>query len=127
MLPGASAYVCLAETATSRLRVKTFAIGVAVNSLFGVFWSFILPYLFNPDRANLGGKLGFVFGGLCFPTIAFIWWYQPETRLRSYEELDEMFMAKVPARHFEGYVTESQRRGEVAREVENAAGGDEKV
>lgn len=62
---GASAYVVLAETATSRLRVKTFAIGVAVNSVFGVFWTFVLPYLFNPDRANLEGKLGFVFGGLC--------------------------------------------------------------
>ncbi|KAH7041567.1 putative maltose permease [Microdochium trichocladiopsis] len=124
---GASAYVCLAETATSRLRVKTFAIGVAVNSLFGVFWSFVLPYLFNPDRANLGGKLGFVFGGLCFPTILFIWWYQPETRLRSYEELDEMFMKQVPARKFRGYVTESQRRGETARAVENAAAAEEKV
>ncbi|KXJ88807.1 putative maltose permease [Microdochium bolleyi] len=124
---GASAYVCLAETATSRLRVKTFAIGVAVNSLFGIFWSFVLPYLFNPDRGNLGGKLGFVFGALCFPTIAFIWWYQPETRLRSYEELDELFMNKVPARRFSEYVTESQRRGETARRVEDAAGASEKV
>lgn len=105
---GATAYTCLTETATARLRVKTFSIGVAVNSLFGVFWSFVLPYLFNPDKANLGGKLGFIFGGLCFPCIAFIWWYQPETRHRSYEELDEMFMKRVPARHFKSYKTDAQ-------------------
>ncbi|CAI4217875.1 unnamed protein product [Parascedosporium putredinis] len=84
---GATAYTCLTETATARLRVKTFSIGVA---------------------ANLGGKLGFIFGGLCFPCIAFIWWYQPETRHRSYEELDEMFMKRVPARHFKSYKTDAQ-------------------
>ncbi|KAH8897646.1 putative maltose permease [Thozetella sp. PMI_491] len=118
---GATAYTVLTETATSRLRVKTFAIGVAVNSLFGVFWSFVLPYLFNPDKANLGGRLGFVFGGLCFPCIAFIWWYQPETRLRSYEELDEMFMKKVPARHFKTYRTEIQDRDEAAKTLDISA------
>lgn len=119
---GASAYVVLAETATSRLRVKTFAIGVAVNSVFGVFWSFVLPYLFNPDRANLGGKLGFVFGGLCFPTVVFIWWFLPETKGRSYEELDELFMRKVSARGFAGYVTDVQKRGEMARNIEVVEG-----
>jgi len=119
---GASAYVVLAETATSRLRVKTFAIGVAVNSVFGVFWSFVLPYLFNPDRANLGGKLGFVFGGLCFPTVIFIWWFLPETKGRSYEELDELFMQKISARAFAGHVTESQKRAEAARDLDGVNG-----
>ena len=78
-------------------------------------WSFVLPYLFNPDKANLGGKLGFVFGALCFPCIAFLWWYQPETRGRSYEELDEMFMKRVPARQFGTYVTETEQRSREAK------------
>ncbi|KAL4798108.1 general substrate transporter [Aspergillus venezuelensis] len=111
---GATAYTCLTETATSRLRVKTIAIGLASANSISVMWSFVLPYLFNPDRANLGGKLGFIFGGLCFPSIAFIWWYQPETRGRSYEELDEMFVKKVPARQFKGYKTETETLGVVA-------------
>jgi SP family general alpha glucoside:H+ symporter-like MFS transporter len=103
---GATAFTCLTETATSRLRVKTIAIGIAVQNCISVMWNFVLPYLFNPDKANLGGKVGFIFGGLCFPCIAFLWWYQPETRGRSYEELDEMFMKKIPARHFKSYRTE---------------------
>ncbi|RDW70627.1 uncharacterized protein DSM5745_08138 [Aspergillus mulundensis] len=108
---GATAYTCLTKTATSRLRVKTIAIGLAAANSIGVMWAFVLPYLFNPDRANLGGKLGFIFGGLCFPSIAFIWWYQPETRGRSYEELDEMFVKKVPARKFGEYRTEAETLG----------------
>ena len=115
---GATAFTCLTETATSRLRVKTIAIGIAVQNCFGVMWSFVLPYLFNPDKANLGGKVGFIFGGLCFPCIAFLWWYQPETRGRSYEELDEMFMKKVPPRRFKTYRTEVEAKsGEVKRRM----------
>lgn len=108
---GATAYTLLTEVATARLRVKTIAIGLAVQSCFSLMWSFVLPYMFNPDRANLGGKVGFVFGGLSIPCIIFLWWYQPETAGRSYEELDEMFMKKVPARKFKSYVTEAEQRG----------------
>lgn len=71
-------------------------------------WAFTLPYIFNPDEANLGGKVGFIFGGLCVPCIAFLFWFQPETKGRSYEELDEMFMKRIPARQFGGYVTDVQ-------------------
>ncbi|KAI5459681.1 putative maltose permease [Mariannaea sp. PMI_226] len=112
---GATAYTCLTEVATSRLRIKTIAIGLAVANSIGVMWSFVLPYMFNPDKANLGGKVGFIFGGLCFPCIIFLWFYQPETMNRSYEELDEMFMKKVPARHFKTYRTEAEERNQVAR------------
>lgn len=112
---GATAYTLLTEVATARLRAKTIAIGIAFQSCWGIMWSFVLPYLFNPDKANLGGKLGFIFGGLSFPCIAFLWWYQPETRNRSYEELDEMFMKHVPARKFDTYVTDVQTRGEEAQ------------
>ena len=108
---GATAYTLLTEVATARLRVKTIAIGLAVQSCFGLMWSFVLPYLFNPDKANLGGKVGFIFGGLSVPCIIFLWWYQPETAGRSYEELDEMFMKKVPARSFKNYKTEAESRG----------------
>jgi hypothetical protein len=109
---GATAWTCLTETATSRLRAKTVAIGVSFQSCWSVMWSFVLPYLFNPDKANLGGKVGFIFGGLSFFCIAFLWWYQPETKGRTYEELDEMFMKKVPARQFATYVTEAQTKGQ---------------
>ena len=109
---GATAFTVLTEVSTSRLRAKTIGIGLAAQGCLNIFWSFTLPYLFNPDKANLGGKLGFIFGGLCFPCIAFLWWYHPETKGRSYEELDEMFMKKIPARKFRTYVTDTQSKSE---------------
>jgi hypothetical protein len=60
---GATAYTILCETSTSRLRIKTIAIGFALQNALNTMWSFVLPYLFNPDQLNLGGKLGFIFGG----------------------------------------------------------------
>jgi hypothetical protein len=113
---GATAYTYLTEVATARLRAKTVAIGLAAQSCFGILWSFVLPYLFNPDKADLGGKVGFIFGGLAIPCFVFLWWYQPETARRSYDELDEMFMKKVPARAFARYQTEARaRRQQLAR------------
>lgn len=113
---GAAAFTVLTEVSTSRLRAKTIAIGLATQGCFNILWSFVLPYLFNPDKANLGGKVGFIFGGLCFPCIAFLWWYLPETRGRSYEELDEMFTKRIPARMFKSYTTEAEvKSAEVQR------------
>jgi SP family general alpha glucoside:H+ symporter-like MFS transporter len=40
----------------------------------------------------------------------YLYFYQPETAGRSYEELDAMFTAKVPARKFKAYITEVNMR-----------------
>jgi hypothetical protein len=74
--------------------------------------------LFNPDQANLGGRLGFIFGGLSFLCLVYLWFYQPETAGRTYEELDEMFMKGVPARNFKAYQTDAQATGEAVKEKE---------
>jgi len=84
---GATAYTCLTETAAPRLRVKTVSIGLIVAWAIQVFWSFVMPFLFNPNEANLGGKVGFIFGGLSIPCVVILWIYQPETKGRSYEEV----------------------------------------
>jgi SP family general alpha glucoside:H+ symporter-like MFS transporter len=115
---GATAYTILCETSTSRLRVKTIAIGLALQNCINTMWSFTLPYLFNPDKLNLGGRLGFIFGGLAVICLVYLWFYQPETAGRTYEELDEMFYKKVPARKFSTYRTDAQALGEAVKEKE---------
>lgn len=61
----------------------------------------------GPDKLNLGGRLGFIFGGLSFLCLIYLWFYQPETVGRTYEELDEMFLKNTPARKFETYQTDA--------------------
>ncbi|KEF51323.1 uncharacterized protein A1O9_12673 [Exophiala aquamarina CBS 119918] len=56
------------------------------NTLFG----FVLPYLFNPEKANLEAKLTFIFGAASISCTIYIWICQPECSNLSYEELDEL-------------------------------------
>lgn len=66
-------------------------------------WGFVLPYLFNPNKANLGAKVAFIFGGLSVLCLIYLWFCQPETTGLSYEELDELFINRVPTRRFQHY------------------------
>ncbi|PLB45056.1 MFS general substrate transporter [Aspergillus steynii IBT 23096] len=121
---GSTAFTLLAETATSRLRVKSIAISVALQNGLFTMWAFVIPFIFNPDKANLGAKTAFIFGGISVLCIVYVWFYQPETAGRSYAELDEMFMKRVPARKFKTYKTEVEVRDEAVLEKNN--GVDEK-
>lgn len=51
----------------------------------------------------------------------YTYFYHPETKGRSYEELDEMFSAGVSARKFGSYETTARRRG--AEVKEDVVGG----
>jgi hypothetical protein len=64
-------------------------------------WGFVLPYLFNPDKANLGAKVTFIFGALSVLSIVYLWFYQPESAGLSYERLDELFIGRVKAKMFQ--------------------------
>ncbi|RDW73244.1 hypothetical protein BP6252_07151 [Coleophoma cylindrospora] len=116
---GSTSYTILTENATSRLRVKTIAIGVALQNMWYTMWNFVIPYLFNPDKANLGAKISFIFGGLSLICCVYIFFYQTETAGRSYEELDEMYIKKIPARAFKNYVTDAEREAQYARDNRN--------
>jgi MFS transporter, SP family, general alpha glucoside:H+ symporter len=124
---GATAYDIIAEVSTSRLRVKTISVGIAFQYSLFVMWSFVLPKLFNPDQANLGGKTGFIFGGFSLLSIAYLYVYQPETAGRSYEELDELFMKRVPARKFKTYKTDAEMNGQIAKRNSVSSGPADKV
>ena len=100
---GATAFSLSAEVATARLRAKTASLTFALQGALFSMWGLVLPYLFNPDKANLGAKVTFIFGGLSVLSTIYLWFYQPEVAGRSYEELDEMFRRRVPARKFKTY------------------------
>lgn len=50
------------------------------------------PYLIDPQYANIGTKIGFIFGGLTIPVLVFVIFFVPETKDRTLEEIDEMFL-----------------------------------
>lgn len=98
---GSVAWPISAENPTSRLRAPTQSLSTITNGLSSCIWSFSLPYAINPDQGNLAGKIAFVFGAvLVFATI-FIYFFVPETKGRTYIEIDELWARGTPARKFQ--------------------------
>ncbi|KAK2782727.1 hypothetical protein FQN52_000757 [Onygenales sp. PD_12] len=100
---GPVCFVILCECSATKVRGKTIAIATAIQALFGIVMTVAIPYMINPDAGNMRGKLGFFFGGLA--AICWVWTFfrVPETKGRTYEELDIMFEQKVPTREFKTY------------------------
>ncbi|PCH42436.1 general substrate transporter [Wolfiporia cocos MD-104 SS10] len=105
---GPLGYVIFAEVSSAKLRSKTVGIGILVNSLCGMIMNIVDPYLVNPDEANLGGKVGFIFGGLAALGLVWAYFYIPETKNRTIDELDVMFERKVAPRQFGTYKMEDE-------------------
>lgn len=97
---GSVAWPIAAENATSRLRAPTQSLATIMNGLSSCIWSFALPYAINPDQGNLGGKIAFVFGAVLVVASAFIYLMYPETKNRTYIEIDELWSRGIAPRHF---------------------------
>jgi len=65
--------------------------------------NFAVPYMVNPDKANLKGKVGFVFGGLSAAATVWSFFYIPELKGRTFDEIDEMFDKRVAPRQMGTY------------------------
>ena len=95
---GAMAFAILGETSSSALRAKTTALATATQAIFGMAMNTAIPYMVNPDEANLKGKVGFVFGGLALIGTVGSFFYVPELKGRTFYEIDTMFSNHVPIR-----------------------------
>lgn len=89
-----------AEIPTQRLRDKTYAFGSVFNITVQFAISFSTPYLLNPGYANLQSKVGFIFGTTAFFAALFTWFFVPECKGRTLEEIDRLFLDNVPIRKF---------------------------
>jgi SP family general alpha glucoside:H+ symporter-like MFS transporter len=97
---GAPGYVLVAELPSTRLRSKTLVISRILYNILGVVNSVIIPYMLNPTAWGWGAKSGFFWAGLCLAACAACWLFLPETKGRTYAELDVLFDMGVKARHF---------------------------
>lgn len=56
--------------------------------------------MLSPNEWNWAGMTGFFYAGLTALLIAFMWFMLPETKDRTFAELDVLFENKVSARKF---------------------------
>lgn len=99
---GPTVWVITSEISTGPNRNRLMALSTGTNWLFNWLVSFTFPYLFNPDGANLGARIGFLYGSLIFAATAWVFFLLPETSGRSLEEIDTLFRNHVPPRRFKG-------------------------
>jgi hypothetical protein len=67
-----------------------------------------IPYAINPDQGDMRGKLAFVFFGFSLASIVYCFFCLPETKGRTFAELDVMFFENTKTRDFKNYVFENE-------------------
>lgn len=100
---GPLAFTIVSEMSSTRLRAQSIAMARNAYNLASLVSNVVEPYLINPQNANLKGKTAFVWFGTALPTLIWSYFRLPETRNRTYEELDLLFERRVPARQFAKY------------------------
>ena len=95
------------EISTTRLKGKTIAVSLAIKAVFGIALSVSQPYMMNADHANWRGKAAFLFGGLNLFFTTWAYFRIPETKGRTFEEIDLLFEKKIRARDFSKFKSDA--------------------
>ncbi|KAK0612466.1 general substrate transporter [Bombardia bombarda] len=87
-----SSYAWLAggEIPSQRLRSYTFGMAAAVGFFFAWITTFTAPYFINPSSLNWGPKYGYIWFPSCVVALLWVFFFLPETKGRTLEEIDEM-------------------------------------
>lgn len=112
-----------AEMGSTRLRQKTVCLARNSYYIISLISGVLEPYFMNPTEWNLKGYTGFVWGATAFATFVWAYFRLPETKGRTFEDLDILFAKQVPARQFattEVDAFEGADPADVARKVSEA-------
>lgn len=97
---GPIVYTIVAEIGATRLRSKTVVLGRSTYYVGNIIGGVMEPYMINPTQWNWKGKTAFFWGTLSLLTTIWAWFRLPETKDRTFGELDVLFMKNIPARKF---------------------------
>jgi SP family general alpha glucoside:H+ symporter-like MFS transporter len=102
---GPACYTMISEMPNSRLRAYTIVLARGSYILVSVVTNQIIPRQLG--AWGWGGKAGFFWFGTCFLSLLYTFFRIPETRNRSFLELDYLFHERVKARAFRTYPVNS--------------------
>ncbi|KAL1984129.1 hypothetical protein VTN96DRAFT_9434 [Rasamsonia emersonii] len=97
------AWVSGGKLPSQRLRSYTFGLAAAMGFLGAWLTTFTAPYCINPSALNWGPKYGYIWICSCFLAAAFVFFFLPEVKNRTLEEIGEMFEARLHAWKFQSY------------------------
>ncbi|KAF1935862.1 general substrate transporter [Clathrospora elynae] len=86
------------ELPTQRLRSYTFGLAASVGFVGAWLTTFTAPYFINPASMNWVPRYGFIWFPSCVVAATWVFFFLPEVKNRTLEEIDEMFEARLGAR-----------------------------
>ncbi|KAF9874256.1 MFS hexose transporter [Colletotrichum karsti] len=93
-------WTSLVEVSSPLLRAKTTAIAAVIQALSGLVFNYTVPLMLSNQHAGWGQKIGLFFGGISLVYLIPCALLFPETKGRTYQELDELFERRIPAWKF---------------------------
>lgn len=100
---GSCTWITTSEAAAASVRERTIMTATFVSFCMVLLITYVNPYVQDEGYGNLGARVGFVYGGCSFFALIWSFFFLPELKGRSLEELDQMFEARVPTRKFAKY------------------------
>lgn len=80
-------YLLGAELPNHSLREKTSTIGTTINVVFAFATNFSIPYMMKA----LSFRVGWIFGGISISALVFTFFFLPETKNLTLEQVDHLF------------------------------------
>lgn len=99
---GPICYAIVSEVPATELRSKTVVLSRMTYNLLNIVSNVITPYMLNPGAWAWGAKTGFFFAGTCTLSLIFTTFQIPETKGRTYPELNILFNQRTKAWRFKG-------------------------
>ncbi|KAK6199587.1 maltose permease [Scheffersomyces amazonensis] len=97
---GPICYAIVAEIPSAKLRTKTVMLSRNLYNISNIVVGIITPYMLNPTEWNWRAKTGFFWAGFSITAAIWCWFELPETKDRTFAELDLLFEDRVAARKF---------------------------
>ncbi|KAK9457087.1 general substrate transporter [Dipodascopsis uninucleata] len=103
---GAMGYTIVSEMPSNHLRTKSLVLARGLYNAIGLAYGQLIPRMVQKASWNWGAKSGFFFGGIL--AIFFVWAFfrLPETKGRTFAEVDILFKNRVAARKFADMVVD---------------------
>ncbi|KAJ4252332.1 hypothetical protein NW762_010930 [Fusarium torreyae] len=104
---GPMGYIYVAETSTTRLRAKTSGVAIIGIQAMATVYVYIPPIMLNSPAFGISNTV-FFWAGTGTLVYVLIWLFVPETKGRTFAELDELFDRNIPAWKFATTKTAAQ-------------------
>ncbi|EMG47885.1 MAL61 Maltose permease MAL61 [Candida maltosa Xu316] len=116
---GPMCYCIVGEMPSAQLRSKTIMLARNLFNIAGIVVAIVTPYMLNPTEWNWKAKSAFLWAGLALLSAVWVYFELPETKGRTFAEIDKLFAERVPARQFKHTIPTTFDAGEIMEKLGN--------